>query len=185
MTDTNESPVCSIFITIFCSSSSSSMRGITSPGSVIKPSFGGRTNSSAFPAMVSMERKSVPMVFPIMLPYPIILSIPMPETWTLTPMASNDKELYSLMSAIRGSTCRVSPYEHRGGVRGVFGLLIQGVTGKERPEVNERIKRVGLRRITEEERRAIEAELLLPGQVPSVSPASLSPVPQPHTPPPA
>ena len=99
-------------------------------------------------------------------------------------MASNDKELYSLMSAIRGSTCRVSPYEHRGGVRGVFDLLIEGLTDMERQEIIERIKRVGLRRITEEERRAIEAELLLPGQVPSASPVSLSPVPQPPTPPP-
>ena len=99
-------------------------------------------------------------------------------------MASNDKELYSLMSAIRGSTCRVSPYEHRGGVRGVFDLIVDGLTDRERQDMTERMTLLGLRKITEEERRAIEAELLLPGQVPSASPVSLSPVPQPPTPPP-
>ncbi|MBI2523783.1 hypothetical protein HYW11_01005 [Candidatus Peregrinibacteria bacterium] len=81
--------------------------------------------------------------------YPIILSIPMPETWTLTPTASSKRELYDLMFMLRGSTCRVSPYEHRGGVRGVFDLIIDGLTDRERQEILERMKRVGLRRITE------------------------------------
>lgn len=109
----------------------------------------------------------------------------MPETWTLTPDGSNEKELYVLMSAMHGSTCCVRPGERRGGVRGVFDLIVDELTEQQRQEMTERMVRVGLRRITEEERRAIEAELLLPGQVPSDSPAPLSPVPQPPAPPPA
>lgn len=91
----------------------------------------------------------------------------MPETWTLTPVASSKKELYDLMSAMRGSTCRVHPGERRGGVRGVFDLIIEELTEQQRQEMLERMVRVGLRRITDEERRAIEAELLLPGQTPT------------------
>lgn len=91
----------------------------------------------------------------------------MPETWTITPDGSNEKELYDLMSAVRGSTCRVRPGERRGGVRGVFDLIVEELTEQQRQEMMERMTRVGLRRITEEERRAIEAELLLPRQVPS------------------
>ncbi|MBI1934199.1 hypothetical protein HYS30_00880 [Candidatus Peregrinibacteria bacterium] len=111
--------------------------------------------------------------------YPIILSIPMPETWTLTPTASSKRELYDLMFMLRGSTCRVSPYEHRGGVRGVFDLIIDGLTDRERQEILERMKRVGLRRITEEERHAIAAEILLPGQQPEAPNPTDNPPPAP------
>ncbi|MBI2636349.1 hypothetical protein HYW84_03430 [Candidatus Peregrinibacteria bacterium] len=107
--------------------------------------------------------------------YPIILFIPMPETWTLTPTASNKRELYDLMFMLRGSTCRVSPYEHRGGVRGVFDLIIDGLTDRERQEMLERMERVGLRRITEEERYAIAAEVLLPRQQPETYEQSETP----------
>ena len=109
----------------------------------------------------------------------------MPEAWTITPVASSKKELYDLMFTLRGSTSHVRPYERRGGVRGVFDLIVDGLTDRERQDMMERMTLLGLRKITEEERRAIEAELLLPGQVPSASPVSLSPVPQPPTPPPA
>lgn len=88
----------------------------------------------------------------------------MPETWTLTPIASGKKELYDLMYMLRGSTCRVHPHERRSGLHGVFDLIIEGLTDQERQEVMERMKYVGLRRITEEERHAIAAEILLPGQ---------------------
>jgi hypothetical protein len=107
----------------------------------------------------------------------------MPETWTLTSVASSKKELYDLMSALRGSTSHVRPYERRGGVCGVFDLIVDGLTDRERQDMTERMTLLGLRKITEEERRAIEAELLLPGQLPSD--ASPSPVQQPPTPPPA
>lgn len=99
----------------------------------------------------------------------------MPETWTLTPVASSKKELYDLMSAMRGSTCRVRPGEWRGGVRGVFDLIVEELTEQQRQEMLERMARVGLRRITDEERRAIEAELLLPRQEPSGDPHPLPP----------
>lgn len=101
----------------------------------------------------------------------------MPETWTLTAVASSKKELYDLMSAMRGSTCNVRPGERRGGVRGVFDLIVEELTEQQRQEMMERMTRVGLRRITDEERRAIEAELLLPRQVPS------DPPPPPPSPP--
>lgn len=86
------------------------------------------------------------------------------ETWTLTPIASQERELDALMFALHGSTCCFRPYERRGGVRGVFDLIIDGLTDRERQEMVERIERAGLRRITEEERRIIAAEILLPRQ---------------------
>lgn len=104
------------------------------------------------------------MVFPIIRSYTIILSIPMPETWTITPTASNKREFYDLVFILRGSTSHVRPHECRSGLHGVFDLIIDGLTDLERQEMLERMERVGLRRITEEERHAIAAEILLPGQ---------------------
>lgn len=97
----------------------------------------------------------------------------MPETWTLTPIASNEKELEALMYGLGGSTCRIRPHERRAGLRGVFDLLIEERTNRERQEIVERMERVGLRRITEEEQRIISAEILLPGlQIPPLLPHS-------------
>lgn len=99
----------------------------------------------------------------------------MPETWTLTPVASNTKELYDLMAAMRGSTCHVRPGERRGGVRGVFDLIVEELTERQRQEMMERMAHVGLRKITDEERRAIAAELLLPRQTPEEPQAPAAP----------
>jgi hypothetical protein len=119
------------------------------------------------------------MIFTIMPSYPIILSIPMPETWTLTPTASSKRDLYDLMSMLQGSTRCVHPYERRGGVRGVFDLIVDQFTDRERQEMLERMERVGLRRITEEERYAIAAEVLLPGQQPKAPNPTDNPPPAP------
>lgn len=105
----------------------------------------------------------------------------MVETWTLTPIPSNAKELEALMYGLGGSTCRIRPHERRLGLRGVFDLLIEELSNRERQEILERMERVGLRRITEEEQRVIAAEILLPGlQTPPLLPHS-----DPETPPPA
>lgn len=97
----------------------------------------------------------------------------MPETWTVTPTADNPRSFESLLSSIGESTCSINPHERRGEMQGILDIIVAGKTDDERADIRWNLERLGLRRITDQERQVLAQGILLPREAPSL-PESLS-----------
>lgn len=96
----------------------------------------------------------------------------MPEIWTLTPTVENKRDFDSLLSSIGESTCNVRPHERRGEMRGAFDIVVEGKTDDEREDIRWKLKRLGLRCITDQERQVLAQGILLPRQAPPLPESS-------------
>lgn len=101
----------------------------------------------------------------------------MPETWTITPTAENQRAFDSLLSSIGESVCQVHPYEQRGAARGTFDIIVEGKTDDERAHIRQKLERLGLRCMSDQERTMLAQEILLPRQTPSLPESSFKPAP--------
>lgn len=100
----------------------------------------------------------------------------MPEIWTLTPTAENPKEFYDLLLSVGGNICDVRPHERRGEMNGVFAIIVEGKTDDERADIRWKLKRLGLRCITDQERQVLAQGILLPRET-TLLPESSAPLP--------